>query len=390
MKKIISIVLAFVLTFGMLSVLASAADVTVTLEVDKTEVNVGDIVTLTGSLSANSGLGALTVDVTYDDTMLEIIDPTPEDTTDDRVITYNLFSETANPEFDGKNIIRYVGAVKDVVNDAGKLFSVQFKAISSGTADIDASIYEAADGNNQLVDVSVNSVEVVIAEAEHTHSFGEWVETTAATCTEDGSQERACECGEKETEVIPATGHAYGEANIISHPTCLIPGSQTSVCATCGDVKTELIPTVEHVYGNPTVTKEATCANDGEEKAWCINCNMPKVTVIPALPHTEGEWEITKAPTKTEEGERVKKCTVCGTVIETEVLEMLPEFVAGDITGDGYVKAIDARNALKANAGTIELTEEQLKAGDVTGDGKVTALDARWILQYVAGVRPVL
>ena len=41
----------------------------------------------------------------------------------------------------------------------------------------------------------------------HEHSFGEWTVTTEPTCTEDGSKERVCECGEKETEVIPALGH---------------------------------------------------------------------------------------------------------------------------------------------------------------------------------------
>ena len=43
----------------------------------------------------------------------------------------------------------------------------------------------------------------------HEHSFGEWIVTTEPTCTEDGAKERVCECGEKETEVIPALGHDF-------------------------------------------------------------------------------------------------------------------------------------------------------------------------------------
>ena len=43
----------------------------------------------------------------------------------------------------------------------------------------------------------------------HTHAFGEWTTSKEATCTEEGSRERVCECGEKETEVIPALGHDF-------------------------------------------------------------------------------------------------------------------------------------------------------------------------------------
>lgn len=42
----------------------------------------------------------------------------------------------------------------------------------------------------------------------HTHQFGEWYTVTKATCTEEGLQERSCECGEKETQSIASTGHS--------------------------------------------------------------------------------------------------------------------------------------------------------------------------------------
>ena len=46
-------------------------------------------------------------------------------------------------------------------------------------------------------------------ELPHEHAFGEWTVTREVTCTEDGSRERVCECGEKETEVIAALGHDF-------------------------------------------------------------------------------------------------------------------------------------------------------------------------------------
>ena len=45
----------------------------------------------------------------------------------------------------------------------------------------------------------------------HKHSYGEWQTTKPATCTEDGEKERVCECGDKQTEKIPATGHTFVE-----------------------------------------------------------------------------------------------------------------------------------------------------------------------------------
>ena len=57
------------------------------------------------------------------------------------------------------------------------------------------------------------------AEEPHEHVFGAWAVTKEATCTEDGSRERACGCGEKETAVIPALGHDY----------------ENGVCKNCGD-----------------------------------------------------------------------------------------------------------------------------------------------------------
>ena len=44
---------------------------------------------------------------------------------------------------------------------------------------------------------------------EHTHSFGEWSVSEDATCTEEGVKVRYCDCGEMQSEAIPAIGHNY-------------------------------------------------------------------------------------------------------------------------------------------------------------------------------------
>lgn len=57
----------------------------------------------------------------------------------------------------------------------------------------------------------------------------------------------------------------------------------------------------------------------------------------------------------------------------------------GDVDGDGEVTSIDARLALQASVGKVELTDEQKDAADVDGDGEVTSTDSRMILQASVG-----
>lgn len=53
---------------------------------------------------------------------------------------------------------------------------------------------------------------------EHEHVYGEWQQTVAPKCEQEGKKERVCECGEKEEEAIPATGHSWKPNNdAVSH-----------------------------------------------------------------------------------------------------------------------------------------------------------------------------
>ncbi|MBO7303122.1 MAG: hypothetical protein J6U68_02935, partial [Clostridia bacterium] len=53
------------------------------------------------------------------------------------------------------------------------------------------------------------------------HHFGEWVDTKAATCEEEGIQSRTCEhCAEIETTEVEALGHDWGDATCTAPKTC--------------------------------------------------------------------------------------------------------------------------------------------------------------------------
>ncbi len=63
----------------------------------------------------------------------------------------------------------------------------------------------------------------------HTHQFDDWQVVKSATCTESGEQERYCDCGEKQTNIIPKKNHDWAEA------TCTLPKTCTRCNTTEGN-----------------------------------------------------------------------------------------------------------------------------------------------------------
>ena len=79
---------------------------------------------------------------------------------------------------------------------------------ATGLASYD-NTFVLADGTEMAPRIRVRDRNDVVCTA-HEHTFGEWVVTTAPTCTEPGEKTRTCTgCGEVETMVIDATGHHY-------------------------------------------------------------------------------------------------------------------------------------------------------------------------------------
>ena len=65
----------------------------------------------------------------------------------------------------------------------------------------------------------------------HTHNFGEWEITKSATCTAEGSKERYCSCGEKQSASISITEHSYGNWETTKEATFTENGSESRQCA---------------------------------------------------------------------------------------------------------------------------------------------------------------
>ncbi|WP_423741292.1 hypothetical protein ACKXF7_11045 [Faecalibacterium sp. 7] len=97
-----------------------------------------------------------------------------------------------------------------------------------------------------------------------------WHDTeTLPTCTEDGEKGKVCSrCGMKETEKIPALGHAWGAWTVTTPATCTNEGVETRICnRDPSHVETRTIPATGHNWvdnGNGT----HTCTNCGATEAF--------------------------------------------------------------------------------------------------------------------------
>lgn len=127
------------------------------------------------------------------------------------------------------------------------------------------------------------------------HSWGEWIVTTPATCTENGVETRTCTHDASHTEIraITATGHVWGEwtsnnngththacthdgshtetedctyQSVVVAPTCTTKGYTRHTCTVCGysydDTPTDETPhtLTAHAAVSPTHTKSGNIA----------------------------------------------------------------------------------------------------------------------------------
>ncbi len=169
--------------------------------------------------------------------------------------------------------------------------------------------------------------------SQHTHNCV-LTETVPATCTEDGYQTYACECGYSYLETLPLLGHKLAWASddsghwqqcercdyktekethsydaVVSvdvPPTCTSDGSQTVRCE-CGKTVSQSIEKSAHSY---TVTNY----DDGEHWTECAVCHLEQTGS--RAPHLLQVTTHSDA-TCTSDGVTVKECACGKTVKET-------------------------------------------------------------------------
>ena len=131
------------------------------------------------------------------------------------------------------------------------------------------------------------------------HQFGEWTTVKEATATEDGSRERQCACGCKQTEVISATGgqecqHEWKENKVISEASCEQEGQTEYICNKCKKTETRETAALGHDWGQWRDYSET------EHKKDCMRDGCTAIS--------------TEAHSFDDSG----KCQICGYVRQTE------------------------------------------------------------------------
>ena len=262
------------------------------------------------------------------------------------------------------------------------------------------------------------------------------------TCTEDGVAvyyahfENECFEAQTKTVVLPATGHAYGEATYIwaedlsyctaekvckndknhvwteksektvvqrTEPTCTEDGAIVYTArfgnkSLTTQVKTVTLPALGHDY--VAVTVSPTCTEGGVTTHTCSRCGDAYTTdEVPALGHDYRT--VTVAPTCTEGGVTTHTCSRCGDAYTTDEVPATGHSPAAPVRENETPATADTPEAwdevvycavcgtqLSSTHQTGETLppEETAAPGDVDLDGKVTAADARLALRAAVGL----
>lgn len=109
------------------------------------------------------------------------------------------------------------------------------------------------------------------------HGWGDWQETTPATCLTDGEKTRVCthDSLHTQTEKITALGHEFATEFTTDIPvTCTSTGSKSKHCVRAGCQEKSQVTQIEplgHKFENYVSDNNATFTQDGTETAHCSN-----------------------------------------------------------------------------------------------------------------------
>ena len=346
----------------------------------------GDTVKVTVSYNNNQGTAGFEFRMYYDPDVLELVKTTlSEDVFIEDVVI--LGDKNANEKM--TNFVSYAVAMAKDNKKSGELYTVEFK-IKDGAAigNTELKITDLVPSNFDGDLITVNSknsyvkvlckhadTEEVVKEAVTCtkdgvtevkckkcgdlidtktvkatgHKFGEYEVVTEATCSKDGLKRRTCSvCNEVEEVKIPATGKHTAVTEITKKATCTTAGEKVTKCSVCDKVlSTEEIPATGHKFSEYEVVTEATCSKDGLKRRTCSVCNEVEEVKIPATGKHTAVTEITKKATCTTAGEKVTKCSVCDKVLSTEEIPA---------TGHKYSDYVIKKDATETEDGILERT----------------------------------
>ena len=145
---------------------------------------------------------------------------------------------------------------------------------------------------NEEFDIPVVSV---IFSDDHVHAYIEEVVDekylASANCGETAKYYKSCSCGEASDVTFnygETIDHSYGEFVETQAPTCTVEGVNTKTCGNCGDTQTEAIPVIPHSY--EAVVTDPTCTEAGYTTYTCGCGDTYTSDEVAATGHSYGDW----------------------------------------------------------------------------------------------------
>lgn len=138
---------------------------------------------------------------------------------------------------------------------------------------------------------------------------------TPATCTNtgltSGSKCSVCNAVLTAQETIAALGHSFGEWSVKKQASCTEGGTESRACASCGITEDRAIAEKGHTAGNWVTVSESTCTQNGMKEQKCTECGMTvKSEAIPAKGHSYTSTKIPATPSS--QGYTLHECKNCG------------------------------------------------------------------------------
>ena len=189
----------------------------------------------------------------------------------------------------------------------------------------------------------VKQTEIPVTEE---HSYGEWKENKAPTCTMEGEETRTCTvCGKTETQAVEAAGHTY--ESVVTAPTCTEKGYTTYTCH-CGDIyKADETAAAGHKRESVSAVTPGCTTPGYTAGTKCSVCNavLNGMEIVPSTGHKEETLEAV-APTCTVSGlTEGKKCSVCNEILTAQTIvdaldhtEVIDKAVAATCSATGLTE----------------------------------------------------
>ncbi len=267
MKKLLACLFAIIiLAFNVVP--CYAANASLGLSSNDYSVSMGDTVTISVGLSANSNLSTLTFDVQYNPSQFE----------------YVAGSASAGNQFGGfydfnvmsAGLVRFTFTTETAVTAGGTIASMRFRALTDGGR-FSVKVVEAVDLDYNAVHVSTSSITLSCS-----HARMVWETERASTCTRVGLESGACTCGYTTTRENPKSAHTYTSSTIKKEATCTSAGVEVGTCTVCGETGAESkIPAKGHSFTDWVVTQEPTADTMGIKARSCLNCGETQTQMIP-------------------------------------------------------------------------------------------------------------